>query len=634
MRTRVRWLAVVVLLLLGASARAQVKDKDAVELLPAQTLACLELRQPVPLSREVAALVKGSILDDLPRLLAKNRAENRGFRYSQEREMLATLGVFLCPEMINEAGRIRGGVIALTGFAKDGRPEVAGVLQNGTSNFPGMYVKGFLSFARPRLVVEVEGVSLFREVSYWSRSGPGGQIESGERESGPAIGQMPGLLLLGSSVDSLKDVIRRAKRKSAEASLTNLRAFKESASLRERPGLFAYVDGEALEAKLEELFGKEKSPRSSWTALSTVLGKQSVRKLLFSLTLHNGALEGQSRLDLNDKSDSPLLGLMPDRAAPRDLLHFAPKNALLAVSGGLGDGEKRWKTLMKLLDAQYQLNGGVGDNRPSIFIREKEKKVNLHVDKDVLAQLSGAGVVVPKDWYVKPNQWTLLLRAVDADAAAALEKTGLPRLLSMGAEEALKPQETEIQGHRIKTIGEKGGKQLSPFPLHYGRSGSVLVVGPDPDRVAEALVAGGKKAGLLGNSKVAEAVKDIDDKAALIGVASPSQAALDLFALLSRPSSRPMMKLPPGAAPPPPPAIKPLEETKKVQELRKAAEPLVFSLNRQPDRLVLEMRPLPLRRMAPRLLEVWVEAAFKRIAEGDSGNGGAIEAVPPAGIKR
>src|SRR5262249_18774495 len=270
------WLGTVALMTVCASARAQMKD--AAELLPAQTLACVELRQPARLSREVGALVKGSALEDLPRQLAKKRAENqndRGFRYSWQSEMLGMLGVFLSPEMLDEAARVRGGFIALTGFAKDGTPEVVGVLQSGGSNFPGMYMRGFLSFSRARLVGEVEGVPLFRDVSYVYTSKPGGgpgappQME--RRENGPVMGQMPGLLLFGRSVDSVKEVIRRAKGKSADVALGNVRAFKDAAALRERPGLFVYADMAALEALLNEQTREVGHPLArSWAILKTI----------------------------------------------------------------------------------------------------------------------------------------------------------------------------------------------------------------------------------------------------------------------------------------------------------------------------------------------------------------------------
>ncbi|MHB1427015.1 MAG: hypothetical protein ACYC3I_27990, partial [Gemmataceae bacterium] len=623
MSIRAPWLAAGILLIDCASASAQVKD--AVELLPVHTLACIELRQPARLSREMAALVKGSVVDDLPRRLGKLRGSYTADRSYQKRVQLEILSVFLCPEGINESGRIGGGVIALTGIAKDNTPEVVGVLQTGSSNLPGMMMRVFLTEELLKLVGEVEGVPLYRETNLEYRSvAPGQPPKMEERQVGPVVGQMPGMILFGSSVDSLKGVIRRAKGKSAGASLTSLRAFKESAALRERPGLFAYVDVAALEAKIDEQTTRaEECPGSSWwPALKAILGNQAVRSAAFSLTLRNGTLEGQTRFHLDSKNDSPLLGLLPDGAAQRDLLHFAPNDALLALTGGLGDHEKRWKTFVGVLDALYKLNGGIGDNRPSRAIEEMEKKLDFHINKDVFAELTGAGIVVHKDWRHKSGQVTLRLRAADEKAAAKIEKDGLPRLFSLGDSEARVAIEQEVQGRRIKTMRDWSGVRLFLPPVHYGRQGAVLVIGFDQECVAESLVNGGKKQGFLADTKVAAAVKEIDEKAVAVGVLSSARAALDLFAVMSRPPLRiklPGSPAPGGAVPPPPPLAEQLPEksnepSKPMQALFSASEPLVFSLTRQPECLDLEIRPLRLRRMTPRLLDAWVETLLKPIA--------------------
>jgi hypothetical protein len=637
MKSRAPWLAALTLLVGSGSAFAQIKD--VVELLPAETLACLELRQPARLAREVAILVKGSSLEDIPRRLAKKRAENDAERgYSgpyRQQEMLGMLSLFLSPEMLDEAGRTRGGFVALTGFAKDGMPEVVGVL-NSSSNFPVLYMRAFLSFARPRLVGEVEGVPLYREMSYVFRAkaNAGGAPPQPEwRESGPVMAQLPGLILFGSSVDSLKDVVRRAKGKSSAASLTNLRAFKNAAALRDRPGLFAYVDVAALEAKLGELAARSENPKWSTeiAAFQSLLGERAVHTLTFSLTLQNGTLEGQTRFTLNDKSDSPLLGLLPDHTASRELLYFAPNDALLALTGGLGDNEKRWKTFVNLLDALYKLEGRPGDNRPSRSIQEMEKKLNLQIDKDVLAELTGVGIVVHKEWRRKSGQATLLLRAADEKAAVKLEKHGLPRLFSLGGEEVRMPGEEEVRGQQIKTLPGKKGSLSLPFPVSYGRQGAVLVLGIDRDLVAESLIAGSKKEGLLGEMKVSAAVKEIDDKSVAVGVLSSARAAMDLFAVMSRP--RFIMKAPaPGQAPAAfePPPEKPWDSSKTGQALLKTAEPLVFTLNRSSDHLILEMKSLALRRMAPRLLDAVIESLLQSLTENSSaGFGGARDVIVP-----
>src|SRR5262249_28450457 len=156
-----------------------------------------------------------------------------------------------------------------------------------------------------------------------------------------------------------------------------------AAALRERPGLFVYTDMAALEAQLNEHTREVGHPLGrGWAILKTILGKETTRHLTASLTLSSGTLECQIRANLTGKTDSPLLGLLPDTAVRRELLHFAPKDALLALVGGLGEDEKRWKTLLKLLDALDRFEGHGETNRPSRMIGELEEKLKLHIGKD------------------------------------------------------------------------------------------------------------------------------------------------------------------------------------------------------------------------------------------------------------
>ncbi|MGH7172875.1 MAG: hypothetical protein ACRELG_21550, partial [Gemmataceae bacterium] len=189
-----------------------------------------------------------------------------------------------------------------------------------------------------------------------------------------------------------------------------------------------------------------------------------------------------------------------------------------------------------------------------------------------------------------------------------------------------------VQGQRIQSITEWGSLGMGFFPaVHYGRRGAVLVIGLDRERVAEGLITGGKKEGLLGETNVAAAIKETDEKAVVVGVLSSARAAMDLFAVMSRPPV--VMRAPaaPGQVPAAPverPPEKPLDSSKAGQAFLKTAEPLVFALNRQSDRLMLEIRPLPLRRMTPRLLDVWIEALLQPVgAVSSAGFGGKSDAI-------
>src|SRR4051812_7219199 len=140
MTTRAPWrVAPVLVLALAGAARAQVKD--AAELLPAETLACVEVRHPEGLAREVAALFKGSALDDMPATLARFRARMGANDSLWILSELGALALFLSPEMIREGGRIEGGILALTGVSKENGPEYVGIVRPGDSNLPGLFMR-------------------------------------------------------------------------------------------------------------------------------------------------------------------------------------------------------------------------------------------------------------------------------------------------------------------------------------------------------------------------------------------------------------------------------------------------------------------------------------------------------------
>ena len=163
MNSRAPWQSVAVLVVLVLAGFAHAAVKNVAELLPAQTLACLEVRQPERLSREIAVLLKGSDLEDMPAVMARFN-EKWGDNNSPYWMMsiYAMESVFVSPEMLNECGRIQGGFVAVTGVNKDG-PEVVGVILAGESNFPTFYLRAMLT-ANPgiRSVAEVEGVRIYR----------------------------------------------------------------------------------------------------------------------------------------------------------------------------------------------------------------------------------------------------------------------------------------------------------------------------------------------------------------------------------------------------------------------------------------------------------------------------------------
>ena len=263
--------------------------------------------------------------------------------------------LLLSPEMINECGRIQGGMVAVTGVTKDG-PEVVGVVLAGESNFPTFYVRAMLTADfNVRTVTEVEGVRVYRErrQNFIAAPAVAGAAPAAPQwvDQGPFMALLPSTIVLGSSVESVQDVVRRFKGKSSGPSLASVAAYKEAVKQRDKPGFFAYADLAALAGRVDEL-GKNSGPfETRWQeAVKAAVNPKAVLSATASLTLQNGVLELKSRVDLDPAQASPLADLLTVKAAPSNALYFTPRNSLLTLNLNLKDGEKRWDKLITFID--------------------------------------------------------------------------------------------------------------------------------------------------------------------------------------------------------------------------------------------------------------------------------------------
>ncbi len=637
----------LVMLAVGASAaRAQVKEPA--ELLPASTLASIEVRQPARLARELAALLKGSAFEDMPGAMARFRAKQANAEQMWYLSEVSSVSMFFCPEMLAEGGRMRGGTLGLTGIDKEKGPRFVGVLLTGDSNVPGIFYRGTMSFGNVRLAAQCEGVSIYRErrvnYTYTAPPGPGAAPPAPTRtevDSGPAMALLPGALVFG-TVDDVKDAIRRLKGKSADPSLASVSAYREAAQRDDRPGLFAYANVAALAAAADEAMTHPSQRQAAeWRAVKALFNPKAIRSATAALTLQSGGFELHARVRTDAGEKNPLLELLPDRKAPVELLHFVPRDALVAAAANL-DGERRWEQALKLLEAVMNVPRP-GGGRPSEAVRELEKQLKLNLGKDVFGRLSGAAVFVDvPDGLALP---VLVLQGSDAKAARALEEEALPRLLSLlGASEA--PKQEEVEGGPIRSVPAK----LAPgwSAVHYGRSGAVLVIGADRKRVAEALAGGRKKAGLAADEAVTAGVKELGG-AAVVGVASLGRGLVEAYKdserwanprIMGGPTPPPGAGAPPGGIPVTQAEPGKLSDAarKRAQELARAFEPLpplVFGLARQPDGLTLTVRQPQLRRVSAKAIDLWVESAMERAVRRRFGGATmptpapAIEPAPP-----
>jgi hypothetical protein len=616
------------LVLCGLASSARAEQKDTAELFPAQTLAYLEFRQPDKLSREAATLIKGSALEDMPALLAKyreKRGDNRNFWFDDY--IVGSFSLFIGPEAIAEFARLGGGAVALTGIDKNQQPEIVGIILSGQSNAPTFLMRAFLTLSDARRLDVCEGVNLYQEkrIDYSKPRVKGGPPPVANW-MGPICALMKDGLIMGSTADSVKDVIRRLKGKTADPSLASVKAFKEAAKLRDKPGLFGYADLGATADHIENAM-KKASPAANiqWNWVKTLVNPKAGRTATFSLTLQNSGLDLELRVNLDPKETSPLVDAFPDKGAKAELLHFVPKDAAATLCLALPDGEQRFAKVLALIDGLEKANGRRAQDLPGKKLADLEEKLKLKVGKDVFGKITGAvlalePVTVSKGGTPLPM---LVLGASDVNAAKALEEEILPKLTGILGE-AVKRQQETIAGQKITTLPVP---LLDPeLPICYGRQGKTLVLGMDGKRVALALSGGAKKGGLLGEAKVAAAIKDLKEPVALgvvsIGHALPLMLPepRDLGPKIIRKGDKEQSPQRPKR----PAELDPLV-AKLSKDLAKATEalpPAILTLERKPEHVTLRMRQPGLKGIMAKVITLYMESTLERVNKSRPGGPG------------
>jgi hypothetical protein len=625
-----------------AGARAEA-PRDAAELFPAQTLAYLEFRQPDKLSREIAALLRGSALDDMPAVLAKHREKRPGGGFFFEEMIFGQFGMFAAPEIIAEFGRLQGGAVALTGFNKNMEPEVVGILLSGTSNAPTYIMRTALTLdGGMRKVGECEGILLYRDLSPdFRKAAPGGGPPQAVEASGPTYAMFREGIIIGSTTESVKEMVRRLKGKNGDPPLASVAAFRDSAKLRDKPGLFGYADLGALNIQLEESMKNAGAvAQYEWSRIKTLLNPKAGRQATLSLTVQNGTVEFDALLSLEAGEASPLVDLLPDKKANFDSLNFVSKNDGLAFTISLPEGEKRWKKALALAEAMQKVEG---KRAPGLIkqVEELEKGLNLVFGKDVFAKMSELTIAIdPAAWVATGNPVkVLVLTGVDEAAAKAFEEEVLPKIAAIIPPGQGKPVEQTISGRVIRSI---------PFDLlgpgtrlYYGREGNSLVFSTtNGEATAGALATGAKKSGLTADAKTAAALKELGD-ASIVGVL-PIHTWMPLLVpedVGGRFRAVPVGVGGPAAPPPAPPVVSPFK-LKLSKDLAKASEsipPATLALERTPQQVSLVNRQANFKAASAKIIDAVVNASLERLLNpgaGDGAPGVKLPAPPPPAAKQ
>lgn len=626
MRRHVPLLSAVLFLCCDGPALAQ-EARHPAEWVPAKSLVYAELREPGMLARELAGLFEASALGNVPDSLAKIRAEEGRPRFRGDIEEAAAAGLLWSPEVVNELGRIRGAVVAVTGMDKEEKrmPEFVVIMLPGESNAPSFLLRAFItashssygsSNGKERVesrtafepAGEVEGVRLYRQVERRTKTlfGPDGAAgvagKPEVRTHGPALAFLPGALLIGST-GLVKDTIHRIKSKNTDGSLAGVKAFQEAdKELGVKSGLFLYADPSGVVDLIDREAPLAPRERERFHVVKGLVNPKAIGSVADALTLDNGTLSYRRLVHLNTAEKSPLLEVLPAKPLPAGMLHFAPKDALLVAALSNGDGEERWEKLLKLADSIAKAVDGRGPI-PSEQVGQLEQVLSVKFGNDIAGKIAGLAVAVPGPQRIKgagpqAPPVVVVVQATDEQAAKSLASETVPQLFGVvTGQPGVKPIDKKVGGQTISML--ESGKA----PLCYGRHGATLVFGMQPALVAESLSSGAKQEGFLRGEKAGRA------KEAPVAFVALKPFTMTSFFVLQRSEAAP--PLPRGGGRPDGGVARAAEagpdrEVHEFLRLAELEEPLTLTITRKPDRILAEARYPGLKKLAPRVIDLLV----------------------------
>ncbi len=623
MRLRV-WLLTALAVAAAQPVLAEPIRRPA-DVMPAKVLAYAEIRQPGRIVKEITSLFEGSVLGNVPDSLAPLRSKYASTsRRGGGPDEMAIVGMVLAPEIAAELGRIPGAAIAITGIDKETKemPEFVAVLLPGDSNLAPLMMRmaitaagyGSYSFGPGQTrfearggfepAGEVEGVRLYRMTERRRTFTEGAAAPKEEvRTEGPVLAMMPEALIVGSTVH-VKEVIGRIKGKVQGPSLAGTPAYKDAnQAMGERAGLFAFGDVKAILGIVDQI-PMRPDEREAFAKVKQLVNPAALDSVSQSLSLENGTLRYRWQARLDPKEKSRVLELLPPTGLKPELLQFVPQDAMVVAAIANTDGGERLRKLLALADDIFRAAGERG-RPPSQEFAQLEQMLGLAVGKDVVAKIQGLAVAVAgPNWFrglVPPV--VVIVQATDEQSAKTLADETLPRILSLATQQPdLKPQEREVQGKALNVVPLFG-----LFGLCYGREGSTLVLGGYPELVAEVLLNGPKKKGLMGDEKLAAHLK-AEETIVFVAVKPLTLASATL------PMATPMLAKGGFGSKPAPggPGVASMNKiTKDLQQLAKHEEPFVLNVSRTPERLTAEVTLGGLKQTVPRATDIAVEMYYQ-----------------------
>jgi len=539
-----RIIAAFLLVAFASPVRAAEPPADIADLFPAGTLAYAELTNLAEFTPELAAVFKGTSLEDsIPFIhakkdAAKNLIDLNGKKYT------AALGLFTSPEMLSEAKKLRIAV-GLTGFTEQGDPEFTLVVLTHDSPATGLVARAFLTMSPTlRKVADVSKVPVFQfrapNINYDNNGVPTIQQDKPHMDGPhePTFAYTPGLFTVGSSKNAVGNAIKRFGGEDKSGGLASTAGFKEAAASHRKTGVFYFINFPDLCTKLDAANKARGVVRAvedfvpgiasgefdlfAWFKMTA--NPKAVKSVAGSLRFRDGGLSATMSATFDPTHQSPLLEFLSGPGVKVEMLHHARRPATFALGITLPE-KNRAAALLGFLDAVGKAKGELG-RLPGEAVREWEQKFKVPLTDGLIGKTRAVTVFLPtkqelpKD--AKPMPM-LVLHTEDVATATAWEEF-FPKMIGDLSGAATPPQVSTETIDGVKVFSLPGTGLAWNAAVHYARNGSVIAVGLDRKLVAQAATPNAANAVVGGNAIVSPPAD-----AAAFGVVSLGEVLLGII---------------------------------------------------------------------------------------------------------
>lgn len=488
----------------SSSLQAAEPPADIAALFPPGTLAYAELHNPAELSPQLAALFKGTALEDSIPFIHGRKDAGKSLIELRKQE-LAGLALIASPEMLAEFKKLRIAA-GMTGFTEGGELEGYVVVLTGDSPAAGLAARAFLTMhSTLRKVGEVSKVPVFQHRSPNIDYDPNGvpviandkPPTDGPHE--PTYAYTPGLFVVGTSKVAVSHAVKRFLGEQKDG-LAATAPFKEAAAAHRQTGLFYFVNFPEFAAR----FGAANRARGGLERLEDLLrltadtdlyawfqltaNPKAVKSVAGCLRFRDGGLALTASIQFDPTQRSPLFDLLSGPGVTAEMLRTAPQSATVGFTVALPE-KNRGPVVIAFLDALAKAKGELG-RLPGEAVRELEEKFKVSIADGLLGKTRAITLAQPTNQELPKGAkaWPMMVLMCEDGTAATAWEEFFPKLIGdLTGTPTPQPASETVDG--VKVFSLPGTGLPWNAPVHYARKGAVFAAGLDRKLVAAAVTA-------------------------------------------------------------------------------------------------------------------------------------------------